>query len=274
MIFSRRRGAGRHAKPDEARSTTLTAAERRREQRAALLEELGIDTESTYSPGGANGVSGGPAARSGTPELVRTGPYDFAEAPPADRVDLGSLLLPAIDGVEIRLQASEDGVIQQIVLAHGDNALQLGVFAAPRTDGMWDEVRAEIRKSLFDDGVAAEDVSGNWGTELRARLRTQNGFDDLRFIGIDGPRWMVRAVFQGPAAVDPILGGPLNDCLNGLVVRRDDTARPTREGLPLRLPEEMTQPQTGAPAVEAVPELPPALEQVPRRKPSPRPRRD
>jgi hypothetical protein len=103
--------------------------------------------------------------------------------------------------------------------------------------------------------------------ELRARLRTQNGFDDLRFIGIDGPRWMLRAVFQGPAAVDPAQGGPLNECLAGLVVRRDDMARPTREALPLSLPAQVEV--EGGPEPEQ-----PAFEQVPRRKPSPRPRRD
>jgi hypothetical protein len=201
-------------------------------------------------------------------------------------------------------------VIQQIALVQGDNALQLGVFAAPRTEGIWDEVRAEIRKSLFADGVAAEEVSGRWGTELRARLRTPEGINDLRFVGVDGPRWMVRAVFQGPVAIDPTQGGALLECLTGLVVRRGDEARPVREPLPLRLPDEMSQaaaggdPTSGQPAQSngsgatgsgspLVPgRVPPPstpfgtpqpgpngsapvhATDVPRRKPSPRPRRD
>jgi hypothetical protein len=266
VIFSRRSRAGRHAKADEPRAaTTLSPAEKRRAQREALLAELNLNEDLGDKP-----MAAAATAAAKAPEPALEGPFDYSDAPDAERVDLGSILLPGIDGIEIRLQAGEDGVIQQIVLAHGGNALQIGAFAAPRSDGLWDEVRAEIRKSLFDDGVAAQETPGRWGMELRARLRTQNGFDDLRFIGIDGPRWMVRAVFQGPAAVDPSLAGPLNDCLAGLVVRRDDQARPTREALPLRLPEEALRDQERADA-EAVQT---AFEQVPRRKPSPRPRRD
>ncbi len=271
MIFSRRSRAGRHARVEESRAAstgaaTLTPAEKRRVQREAMLAELNLTDEFGDKPASAGTLAAAPVEM---PEPADEGPYDFSDAPQAERVDLGSILLPGIDGVEIRLQAGEDGVIQQIVLAHGSNALQIGVFAAPRSEGLWDEVRAEIRKSLFDDGVAGQEIPGRWGMELRARLRTQNGFDDLRFIGIDGPRWMVRAVFQGPAAVDPALGGPLNDCLAGLVVRRDDLARPTREALPLRLPEEAQRHQDELASQEAQA----ALEQVPRRKPSPRPRR-
>jgi hypothetical protein len=50
---------------------------------------------------------------------------------------------------------------------------------------------------------------------------------------------MVRALFQGPAAADQNYGGPLTDALRGLVVVRDEEARPVREPLPLRLPKEM-----------------------------------
>ncbi len=240
MIFSRR--AGRHAQ---------SPAETRRVQREAMLRDLDLWDEERQAP-----VPQQPSQQ----QLQREqdGPWDLEDAPPAQRVDLGSLLLPPVDGVEIRLRASDDGVIQQIELANGENLLQLGVFAAPRSEGIWNEVRTEIRKSLFDDGVGADEVPGKWGTELRARLRGPNGFDDLRFIGIDGSRWMIRAVFQGPCAVDLSLAGPLWECLTGVVVRRDEQARPAREPLPLRLPD--------APVVEEP--------QPPKRKPSPRPRRD
>ena len=100
------------------------------------------------------------------------GPFDYTEAPEGGRLDLGALQVPAVEGVDLRVQADPDGVIQQVVLVFGDSALQLGVFAAPRNEGIWDEVRGEIRKSLFDDGVAAEEQPGDYGTELRARVRT------------------------------------------------------------------------------------------------------
>ncbi|MFI0796516.1 DUF3710 domain-containing protein [Micromonospora rubida] len=179
------------------------------------------------------------------------GPYDVDAAPDGvQRLDLGSLHIPAVADVEVRVQADPQGVIQQVVLVHGESALQLGVFAAPRSDGIWDEVREEIRQSLFNDGVAAQEVQGEYGPELRARVRTPDGLTDLRFVGVDGPRWMVRGVFQGAAATDPAAAGPLAECLDGLVVDRGQEAKPVREPLPLRLPREVTD-QAGEDAPDA-----------------------
>jgi hypothetical protein len=175
-------------------------------------------------------------------EVAGVGPYDVSEAPDGvERLDLGSLRVPAVEGVEIRVQAGEDGTVQQVVLVHGDSALQLGAFAAPRSEGIWDEVRDEIKSSLKADGVAAAETEGEYGTELRARVRSPEGPSELRFIGIDGPRWMVRGVFQGPAALDPEAAGPLAECLHGLVVDRGKEAMPVREALPLRLPKEVAE---------------------------------
>ncbi|MBQ1042158.1 MULTISPECIES: DUF3710 domain-containing protein [unclassified Micromonospora] len=181
-----------------------------------------------------------------TPSAPDRGPYDVSEAPEAPRLDLGSLQIPAVPDVEVRVQADPQGVIQQVVLVHGQNALQLGVFAAPRSDGIWDEVREEIRQSLAADGATVQEVDGERGPELRARVRTPDGPTDLRFVGIDGPRWMVRGVFQGAAASDAAAAGPLTACLDGLVVDRGQEAKPVREPLPLRLPREVAEQQAAA----------------------------
>ncbi|MEV1330539.1 DUF3710 domain-containing protein [Micromonospora costi] len=208
MIFSRKRAdAGRHD---------------RDERTTEVLEEYAVE----------EGLA---------PSIAR-GPYDISEAPSGvARLDLGSLHIPAVPEVEVRVQADQQGVIQQVVLVHGTNALQLGVFAAPRSEGIWDEVRAEIRQSLVNDGATAREVEGEYGPELRATVHTQDGPTELRFVGIDGPRWMVRAVFQGAAAVDPAAAGPLAECLEGLVVDRGQEAKPVREPLPLRLPREVAE---------------------------------
>ena len=176
------------------------------------------------------------------------GPYDITEAPRGvQRLDLGSLQIPAVTGVEVRVQADPDGTIQQVVLVYGESALQLGVFAAPRNEGIWDEVRDEIRQSLVADGAAPSERPGEYGQELLARMRTPDGTTDLRFVGVDGPRWMVRGVFQGRAAVDPVAAGPLLECLHQLVVDRGQEAKPVREPLGLRLPREMAEQVQQAP---------------------------
>lgn len=205
-MFSRKRGAPRHVRPDDA------------PQSAALAKSMGD----------------GPA-----PEF---GPYDISQAPDGvQRLDLGSLLIPAVEGVEVRVQANPDGGVEQIVLVHGNSALQLGVFAAPRSEGIWDEVRGEIAESMKSDGAGPMEFDGPYGVELAARVETPEGPADVRFVGVDGPRWMVRALFQGQAAAQPSQEGVLGECLRGLVVVRDNEARPVREALPLRLPREMAE---------------------------------
>jgi hypothetical protein len=189
------------------------------------------------SPALAQSMAGEPE-----PAAPEFGPYDAAVAPDGvERLDLGSLQIPAVDGVEVRVQANPDGSVDQIVLVDGPSALQLGVFAAPRSEGIWDEVRAEIAASMSADGVTPRELDGPYGVELTARVKTPEGPADVRFVGVDGPRWMVRALFQGPAAADAGYTGPLTACLTGLVVVRDEEARPVREPLPLRLPREMQQ---------------------------------
>jgi hypothetical protein len=267
VIFSRRRGSsGRHARED-SRSGPRHAARRR------THDEFGTQPADD-------------ADREDAPEVPERGPYDAAAAPSDDitRLDLGSLRIPVVDGVEVRVQADPSGVIQQVFLVHGDSALQLSAYAAPRSESIWDEARAEIRTSLSNEGVTAEEAEGEYGPELRARIRAPEGLTDLRFVGVDGPRWLVRAVYQGPAAVDPAAVGPLANCLDGLVVDRGSEAMPVLEALPLRLPREMAEqagamitPTPAAPrATPDAPATPPANGTAvggPRRKPSPRPRR-
>jgi hypothetical protein len=235
-MFSRgSRTSGRHARDDRSRRGQSRPG-RSLADELDVTDELGTDAAAGGSArsAGAGEGAGGPAARE------PAGPYDASQAPAGvARIDLGSLKIPSVPGVEVRVQANPDGLVQQVFLVHRDSALQLGAFAAPRSESIWDEVREEIRKSLFADGVAAEEVPGDYGTELRARVRTPQGLKDLRFVGVSGPRWLLRAVYQGPAAVDPAQAGPLAECLRGVVVDRGTEAKPVKEPLPLRLSREM-----------------------------------
>ncbi|HEY1488319.1 MAG TPA: DUF3710 domain-containing protein [Micromonosporaceae bacterium] len=183
------------------------------------------------------------------------GPYDSADAPSGVQLlDFGSIQVPADAEVELGVQDTGGGVIQQIILKSGGSALLLVAFAAPRTEPIWDEVRGDFRESLFADGVAVEEVNGAWGRALRARVRSAEGMMDLRFVGIDGPRWMLRAVFQGPAAVDPESCPPLTRSLRGLVINRGRDAMPAKEALPLTYPREHVEAMRAAAAGAALAE--------------------
>jgi len=171
------------------------------------------------------------------------GPWDHRHAPAGvARLDLGSLQIPAVDGVEVRVQASPEGQIEHVVLVSGAGAVEFGAFAAPRTEGIWDEVRTEMVQEMTDAGLAVQEVPGRYGRELIARLPDPQGqLVDVRYVGVDGPRWFVKATFQGPVAADPASSPVLAECLDGLVVVRDDEPRPVREPLPMRLPREMAE---------------------------------
>lgn len=217
MIFGRGRGSGRHQQAGEP-------AQPRHAARRRTREEFGVEPAEDLD------------------EPVTTGPYDISDAPADEqRVDLGSLQVPAVEGVELRVQVDPNGQVQQVALLHRGSVLQLGVFAAPRSEGIWDEVRAEIAEQLRADGAHPHEVDGEYGVELRARVRTPDGPTDVRFVGVDGPRWLLRAVYQGPAGADPTAAGPLAASLHGTVVDRGEQAMPVREPLPLRLPRELSQ---------------------------------
>lgn len=176
------------------------------------------------------------------------GPYDVRHAPAGvNRLDLGSLQVPMVEGVEVQVQASPDGNIEHVVLVSGAGAVRFGVLAAPRSDGIWDELRADMIKEMGEAKIDAREVTGAFGPEVVAQLPDPQGeLVDVRYVGIDGPRWFLQATFQGPVAKDPNQSPVLVECLEGLVVVRDDQPRPVREPLPMRLPPEMAEQAHGA----------------------------
>ncbi len=158
-------------------------------------------------------------------------------------LDLGSILVAPTDGMELRLELNEeDGEhVVGVTALIGESAVQVQAFAAPRSEGIWDEVREEIAAGITQQGGTADAVDGAFGPELLTRVPAQdaNGrsaFQPARFVGIDGPRWFLRAVFTG-AAVEPAQAGPMEDLVRGLVVVRGSEAMAPRELLPLKLPE-------------------------------------
>lgn len=197
------------------------------------------------------------------------GPYDSASAPADDvpRVDLGSLLVPTPAGTELRLEANEAQEVTAAVLVVGSSALQLGVFAAPRSEGIWADVRGEILSSLSREGGRGREVDGDFGVELAAELPGTGGRQPARFVGVDGPRWFLRGLFTGPAAAT---AGPdrrlLEAALRDVVVVRGDQPMPVRDPLPLRLPPEALA-AGGRPGPSATPDEPPAPPELPERGP-------
>lgn len=198
-------------------------------------------------------VSDAAADGDGRPEppTEPTGPWDLAEAPDPDSkrlIDLGSVRVPGVDGMQLRLENPRPGTdIGAVVLILEGSTLELRAFAAPRTAGVWEELRADIVAELKRAKAEPSVVEGEHGPEVAARVpvQTPDGQQQrvpVRFLGVDGPRWFLRGVLQGPAALDDEASRSLRDVFNGVVVVRDGQARPPREILPLHAPGSVAGP--------------------------------
>ena len=171
------------------------------------------------------------------------GPWDTAEVDgPGDRIDVGALWLPRREGMELRMEIDKASqlVTGASMHLHGPS-LQVQVFAAPRSEGIRDDIRAEIAESVTKQGGTVDDLPGPFGRELLARLpvRTaegRTGHRPVRFIGHDGPRWFLRGVLSGRAAVDPERARELEALFGDVVVVRGTEPRVPRDLLPLTLP--------------------------------------
>lgn len=174
---------------------------------------------------------------------VTTGPYDEGDAPAdkLERLDLGALRIPVVAGVEVRVDVNPEGQVVAATLSYGGSEAQIGAFAAPRTAGIWDEIRKEIKGSISAQGGTSQEAKGPFGKELTGRIPVQGGFQSVRFAGVDGPRWFLRALFTGPAATDPARAAALEDALRNVVVVRGTLPMPVRDPLPLTLPAEIQQ---------------------------------
>lgn len=131
-----------------------------------------------------------------------TGPWDGAGSyPERDRIDFGSLLVPMYDGIEIEVKVAE-GVGVWITVRRGDSTIELMAFAAPKTSGLWDEVRQEFADEVANAGGSSEEAQGPFGVELHARLHPggegrRGQLEPVRFLGVDGSRWFLRGMIRG-----------------------------------------------------------------------------
>jgi hypothetical protein len=179
---------------------------------------------------------------SAAPPSRPTGPVDISDLPADDataRIDLGSLHVPVPDGLEVRVDVQDD-IIVAATLVDGSSELQVHAFAAPRSSGLWSEVRDEIATSLRETGGSAEVTDGPFGTELRARVPVEGGGNQpARFVGVDGPRWFLRGLVTGPASTDPKQAERLESAFRGVAVNRGGEAMAPRDMLPLRLPPDV-----------------------------------
>ena len=104
-------------------------------------------------------------------EYIVAGPWDVNDdVPQADRIDFGSMHVPVAEGCEVQISMADDQPAW-ITVVRGDSGLQLQAFAAPKTDGLWADVRQEIAAEVAKAGGQSEEADGPFGVEVHAQDR-------------------------------------------------------------------------------------------------------
>ena len=167
------------------------------------------------------------------------GPWDVEDenVPDYDEyLDMGSYYLPFLKGIELRVKANR--ATQQVLgttITYGSSSVEIEAFAAPKTLGLWDDVRADLIEANKD----AKEVEGVFGTELALPVTVKGWRKVLtRIVGVDGPRWMLRGIFSGKAATDPEgeEAKALNQFFADIVVERGDDPLAPRDLIPMHPP--------------------------------------
>jgi hypothetical protein len=171
------------------------------------------------------------------------GPFDIddfddpAQAALA-RLDLGSVLIPMPEAGQVQVELNQAGVPSAVWMVTPNGRFTIAAFAAPKTAGLWREVATELADSLRKGSAKVSIEDGPWGREVVGfALGESSGA--VRFVGVDGYRWMVRCVVDGPQENMAALAEEARKALADTVVRRGDTPLPVRTPLPVQLPEPM-----------------------------------
>jgi hypothetical protein len=176
------------------------------------------------------------------------GPWDRSETTVDETdetyIDLGGLIVRGRPDVELRLQVEEpSAAVAGVLLAGSESGLELRAFAAPRSSGIWDDVRADIAAEAAKRGGTATERDGEFGTELKVVVPVQLpdgrvGEQTSRIVGVDGPRWLLRGTFLGRSAEEPDPEGELEAAFRDVIVVRGDAAMKPREMLEMHMPKE------------------------------------
>ena len=170
------------------------------------------------------------------------GPHDIEEVSEEDLedyVDLGALRIKMHEGMNLRLETDDStGAVIAATITRDGATLQVQAFAAPRTTGIWDDIRHDLTESVASQGGTVEVYAGVFGAAVTPDGK--RGERIARFVGVDGPRWFLRGVISGAAVLgDEAAAASVEEVFRDVVVDRGDDPRPPRELLPMTLPADL-----------------------------------
>ena len=186
-----------------------------------------------------------PQPKSAPEDRAFSGPFDVSEANAVrPYVDLGGVKIVPREGLGLRLEVEEGtGRVVAVGLDIAESSLQIQPFAAPRSSGLWHEIRDQIQQQILSQGGSTRVVDGPFGPELLAQIPAQAspGAPPVsriaRFVGVDGPRWFLRGVISGEGAVNAEAAAQVEELFRSVVVVRGTGPMPPRDLIPLQMPQ-------------------------------------
>ena len=183
--------------------------------------------------------------KSAPEDRASNGPLDESEANAVrPYVDLGGVKIIPREGLHLRLEVEEGTKrVVAVGLDYAGSTLQVQPFAAPRSSGLWHEIRLQIADQIQKQGGTIRESEGPFGPELLAEIPVapspgQGAVTRIaRFVGVDGPRWFLRGVIAGEGAVNPAAAEQVEDLFRSVVVVRGSTPMPPRDLIPLHMPD-------------------------------------
>ncbi|QYH36068.1 DUF3710 domain-containing protein [Salinibacterium sp. M195] len=170
------------------------------------------------------------------------GPLDESEANAVrPYVDLGGVKILPRQELHLRLEIEEASKrVVAVGLDYAGSTLQIQPFAAPRSSGLWHEIRQQIIDQVHAQGGTTKVADGTFGPEVFAEIPVAGGKPDekriARFVGVDGPRWFLRGVIAGEALTSAEAATKIDDLFRSIVVVRGNTPMPPRDLIPLHVP--------------------------------------
>lgn len=223
------------------------------QKKSAVAEETGVKNASAEgtrdtSENSVDSVVTSTASSSNTGSQVppQEGPFDESDGTITGLLDpdgegLGILdfgayaFVPPVN-TQLQIESSEEQNLVVHVLS-GQSNITIDAYAAPKTGGQWRFVASELADGLRNQGAKVSIQDGPWGREVIGSAAESV----IRFIGVDGPRWMLRAVIVSSPAEAEQSAEIARTMLSHTVVRRGTNPMPARTPIPLVLPMEILE---------------------------------
>ena len=172
------------------------------------------------------------------------GPLDVSEVGSLENIiDFGAIKLPNVNrNLAIKVELEEDTRrLVALTLQTEKSMLQISLFSAPKSSTVWQEVLELLTTSLESQNAQVTPVVGSFGRELMVAMQVPDGeggsaLQQIRFIGVDGPRWLLRGSITGEALSNLTEQAEVERIFRSIVVDRGAEALPPRELVPLTMP--------------------------------------